>query len=156
MSIAPKLKDFLSSHHVEYEVCKHPRTASSMETVRVAHVPGERLAKPVILEDDSGYLMAVLPASGRVHLGELGRQLHRKLRLANELEVNRLFDDCAPGAIPPVGPAYGVETVMEQSLEAEPEIFFEAGDHTELVHLSLEQFKEMMAGVHRSHFMTGH
>ena len=156
MSMAPRLKEYMNNHQVEYEVFTHPRTASSMETVHVAHIPGERLAKPVILEDDEGYVMAVLPANGRVHLGELSRQMHRKLRLANELEVNRLFDDCAPGAIPPVGQAYGIETVLEETLEKQPDIFFEAGDHAALIHLSAGQFMDMMAGVHRGHFIAPH
>ncbi|MBI3526668.1 MAG: YbaK/EbsC family protein [Betaproteobacteria bacterium] len=154
MSISPKLMEYMHRYHVEYEVFSHPRTASSMETVRVAHIPGERLAKSVILEDDKGYVMAVVPANARVHLGELSKQMHRKLRLAGELEVNRLFDDCAPGAIPPVGPAYGVETIVEETLQTQPDIFIEAGDHTELIHLSLEQFMEMMTGVRHGHFLS--
>jgi Ala-tRNA(Pro) deacylase len=53
----------MNSHRVEYDIYRHPRTASSMQTVRVAKIPGERLAKPVILEDDT-----ILPVGGSAFL----------------------------------------------------------------------------------------
>lgn len=156
MTIAARLKEYMTMRHVDYAVCAHPRTGCSMDAARAAHIPGERLAKPVILEDDEGYVMAVLPANGRVQVGELSRQLRRRLRLATETELARLFDDCVPGAIPPVGPAYGLQMVMEETLDRQPEIYFEAGNHTELVRLSPAQFMDVMAGVPRAHFMAQH
>jgi Ala-tRNA(Pro) deacylase len=156
MSISPRLMKYMNSHHVDYDIFSHPRTASSMQTVRVAKIPGERLAKPVILEDEEGYVMAVVPANARVHLGALSKQLHRKLRLAGELEINHLFDDCAPGAIPPVGPAFGIETVVEESLQNQPEIYIEGGNHIDLLHLTQKQFMEILAGSRCGTFLTHH
>jgi len=154
MTIPAKLQHYLTEHDVNWDVFEHPRTSTSAQTLRVTQLPAERLAKSVVLQDDDGYLMVVLPASGRVHLGELSRQLDRKLRLATEPEVARLFDDCDPGAIPVVGQAYGVQTMVEDALMAQPEIYFEAGDHTELIHMSHQQFTELMAGAPHGNFMA--
>ena len=111
---------------------------------RRRHVPGDRLAKSVVLEDDDGLVMAVLPSTFHIKLGRLSRQLDRKLRLASESDLPALFGDCELGAIPAVGPAYGMLTVIDKNLGAQPEIYFEAGDHEELIHMKQEEFTILM------------
>ena len=144
MSIAIKLSDFLAEHDVEYDVLTHAHTTNSGETAKSSHVPGARLAKSVVLEDDLGYLMVVLPASRQVDLGELHRTLNRNLGLAMESELGHLFDDCEIGALPAIGPAYGVETIVDDALAEQPDVYFEAGDHEQLIHVSAEVFQTLL------------
>ena len=115
-----------------------------MNTAEAAKVPGDQLAKSIILEDEDGYLMAVLPATHHVEIGRLSQQLNRKLGLATESEIARLFTDCELGAIPPVGEAYGMEMIMEDSLSTCEDVYFEGGDHTDIVHVHGEDFKRLM------------
>ena len=63
MAIASKVQDFLTRRGLHYDVLTHPHSRCSMETAHLANVPIHALAKSVVLEDDSGYLMAVLPDS---------------------------------------------------------------------------------------------
>src|SRR5215471_16323370 len=154
MAIAHKVQDYLSKHGMKYEVVAHPHSQSSMETAQMAHVPGGRLAKSVILEDDDGYVMAVLPSSCHIQLGRLSKELNRNLRLATEKELPAMFADCEVGAVPPVGLAYGMRTVIDESLAEEPEIFFEAGDHEHLIHMQREAFAELAARAERARFAT--
>ena len=79
MAIASTVSSYLAEHDVAYDVLTHPHTGSSGETAEASHVPGGRLAKSVVLEDDQGYLMVVLPADRKVDLDELHRQLNRNL-----------------------------------------------------------------------------
>jgi Ala-tRNA(Pro) deacylase len=149
MSIARTLQDYLAQEQIAYEVVTHLHTLTSMETAAAAHVPGDRLAKAVVLEDDQGYVMAVIPSTYHVELGVLGRQLHRQnLRLAVEPQLRGLFEDCELGAVPPVGAVYGLPTVVEEDLAAQPEVFFEAGDHQQLFHLSQAEFVRLMTAAH--------
>lgn len=152
MPIAHSVEQFLKDHDIDYELVAHPRTVTSMRTAEAAHIPGRKLAKSVLLEDEAGYLLAVVPATHRVDLGKLHRQLHRQIGLAVEHEVTALFPDCDPGAIPAVGAAYRVETVVDDSLLAQPDVYFEAGDHEALVHLSGAEFRVMMAGAPHGQF----
>lgn len=144
MGIASTVSGYLAEHDVAYDVLTHPHTATSGETAEASHVPGTRLAKSVILEDDLGYLMVVLPSNRQVNLGELHRQLNRNLGLATESELVHLFTDCEPGALPAMGPAYGMETIVDDLLAEQPEIYFEAGDHEQLIHVSAEVFEILM------------
>jgi len=145
MSIAYRVQDFIAAHDLPWDPVAHRMSNSCMEAARFADVPPDRLAKAVVLEDSDGYVLAVVPANHRVDLSELGEKLHRDLTLASERELQALFSDCAPGAVPPIGEAYGIPTVWEESLGDKPDIYFEGGDHHTLVHMSGPHFHELMS-----------
>lgn len=152
MTMASTLRRYLDRWGVEYDVLHHPYSFSSQEAAEVAHVPGDKLAKCVVTEDEHGYLMVVLPASHQVAFERLDAMLHRRLELATEDELEDLFQDCEPGAMPPLGEAYGIDVLLDVSLMNCDEVFFEAGDHTELIHLRGEDFRDMMADADRGSF----
>ena len=55
MAIAEKLRIYLKEHEAKYSLRRHPHTGSSMETAEAAHVPGDCLAKGVVLKDTKGF-----------------------------------------------------------------------------------------------------
>lgn len=150
MTIAVSVQNYLSRAGVPYEVIGHVRTSDSAHSAQAAHVPGDQLAKGIVLKDDAGYVIAVVPTSHRVDLGALHRQLNRPLGLATEQELGGLFADCEPGAIPALGVAYGIDTILDESLVGARDVYFEAGDHRELVHVSGSDFLKLMAGASRA------
>ena len=154
MSIAHTLHDYMVLQGVRYEVMTHPHTATSMETAAAAHVPGDELAKAVILEDDDGYVMAVVPATHHVRLGKLRGQLGRNLRLALERDFSAVFSDCEAGAIPPLGMAYGMPTLVDDSLSEQPDVYLEAGDHEGLIHLNGSAFQGLLATAQHGRFSS--
>ena len=152
MAIAPKLQAHLKEHHAKYSLRKHARTGSSMETAEAAHVPGDCLAKGVVLKDTSGYLLVVVPSDYHIQLGTLNGQLRREMVMATEEELKTLFPDCDPGAVPPIGSAYGIQTIWDTSLGDKEHVFFESGDHESLVHVTGRHFHELMAHAERGSF----
>lgn len=153
MSMSANLRQYLERAGVKYELVPHPYASTSLRSAESAHVPGRQMAKSVIFEDDGGYLMAVVPATHRVDAEQLSYWLQRPLVKAEEGELNSLFRDCARGAVPPLGQAYGLEVVWDDSLAACQDVYFEAGDHTELVHMSGRDFCTLMA--HAQHGKIG-
>jgi len=143
MAIAITLEDYLKENGVHYDLIAHPGSRFSMETAAAVHIPGDKLAKSVILEDEGGYLMAVLPATHHVELGKLSKTLKRRLGLATEQELAPLFVDCDPRAIPPVGPAYGIETIIDDQLSHCDDVYFEAGTRDELIHMKGDDFLQL-------------
>ncbi len=75
MAIAKRLSEYLAGAGITHDVVTHPRSESTSRTAQVAHVTGERVAKTVVLHDDQGYLLAVVPSTHRVELDTLGRVL---------------------------------------------------------------------------------
>jgi Ala-tRNA(Pro) deacylase len=145
MTIPTSVHDFLDREGVQYEVILHTATRDAAHTAQAARVPGDRLAKSVVLEDDSGYVMAIIPASHRLDLQAISRELMRELVLANERELADLFEDCEPGAVPPLGRAYGIDVVVDRNLTDTPDVYFEAGDHLSVIHVSGRDFRRLMA-----------
>jgi Ala-tRNA(Pro) deacylase len=152
MTVATRVVNYLVEQEADYDVVAHPHSSSSLETAQVAHVPGDMIAKSVVLEDDRGYLLAVLPASCRVDLAELHRQTSRRLGLATEPELETLFTDCEPGAVPPFGKVYELETIVDEALVEQPDIYFEAGDHEQLIRVSAETFEALMGDAQHTDF----
>jgi Ala-tRNA(Pro) deacylase len=152
MPLARRLEDHLVRNDAKYDIVAHRYSHDSIETADFADIPGERLVKSVLLEDDDGKLLAVLPATLSVHIGHLGTKLQRRLRLADPGEVQGVFPDCRDGAVPPLGAAYGLRNIVDDSLEAQPEVYFEAGDHEHLVHMTGAQFLALLGPAERVHF----
>jgi Ala-tRNA(Pro) deacylase len=152
MAVASTLQDYLEQLGVDYEVVEHPYTETGLDTAERAHIPADKLAKSIILEDEGGYVMAVCPASRRIKLGDLYRETNRRLEFANEAELAELLGDCVLGAVPPVGGLYGFEVVVDTDLFMQPDIYFEAGDHVDLVHVSAEGFQTLMSDAEHASF----
>lgn len=154
MSVAITMQDYLDRWGVEYDLVPHPHTGSSQETAEAAHISGDKLAKSVLMEDYRGYLMVVIPANHQAEFDQLDVELDRRLELATEEELADIFKDCEAGAIPPLGEAYGIDVALDDSLTGCDEIYFEAGDHTVLVHMSGEDFRDLMASAEHGHYSS--
>ena len=124
MSLAHRLRHYLQNEGIGYETLEHARALTSSRSAQAAHVSGERLVKSVILHHELGYVVAVAPSTHRVELDTLQDVLKLRLGLAAENEIAKLFDDCEIGAIPPVGAAYGLAVIVDESVAHLPEEFF--------------------------------
>jgi len=152
MTIAATQQRYLAQQKMEYDLVLHPHTVSSHETAEAAHISEDHVAKAVVVSDASGYVVVVIPASNWLKMDYLRQQLNRDLHLATEDELAGLFDDCERGAVPPLGPAYGVETLLDESFTSLADVYFEAGDHEQLVHLRGEDFQALLSGARRGYY----
>jgi Ala-tRNA(Pro) deacylase len=154
MGMAISLERYLEGRGVPYDLLPHQRTLDSSATARAAAIPPDNLAKGVLVKHREGYLLAIVPASRQVSLDDVGALCERPVGLATESEVADVFRDCEWGAVPPVAGAYGIQAVMDDSLEGFKDIYFEAGDHCTLVHVRGTDFHRLMSGVPQAHIST--
>ncbi len=144
MSAATTVRKFLEERHVRCDMVPHPHTATALDAAMSAQISAECVAKAVMVGDDSGYMMAVVPASHQVKLKRLRDATGRNLHFVPELEFAQMFPDCEVGAIPALGKAYGMDMVWDDALAEKSDIYFEAGDHESLMHVSGRDFVELM------------
>jgi len=150
MYLSHTVTAFMDKHDVDYETVSHRHTMTTRQTAFSAHVPPDQLAKAVLFCDADDYVLAIVPASSHVDAKALSSLLgQRRLELASEDEVSIIFPDCETGAIPALGLAYGVDTVVDESLLGQDEVYFEGGDHEHVVHVTGEGFHRLMAGAPR-------
>jgi len=141
MAIARTIKSYLDERGVEYDTVEHSHTETAMDSAKSAHVPPHQMAKAVVLEDEDGYIVSVLPSN--------------KLRLASEPELRQLFDDCDTGAIPALSEAYGLKVIWDDQLKHASDIYIEAGDHEHLIHLRGSDFQQLMESLPHSIISAG-
>ena len=152
MAIAETIKNYMTQKAVEYTLSAHPHSGSSHETAEASHVPEDHIAKGVIVKDASGYAMIVVPATNYVEMKHVRKELDRELELVEEEDFAKLFPDCEPGAVPPLGSAYQIETFLDEGLTSLANVYFEAGDHEHLVNISGDDFKTLLSGVRHGHY----
>ncbi len=144
------LQEYLTQNGIEFEILPQHSSSTSLASTRCTHVRGHLIAKPVIFEDKTGFLMAVVPANERVKVGKLNRMLNRDMSLAREEDLRNLFADCDSGAIPPIGSAYGIQSIIDDDLLRCSDIYFETGSHNELIHIKGRDFHKLMEGAPHS------
>ena len=106
-----------------------------------SHVPGEKLAKGVVLKSGDGYILAVLAASKHIAMEAVEKVTGAPVMLASEAEASMLFPDCEEGAVPVFGAAYGIPAVLDDTLDVSADIYCEGGDHRTLVHMDGKDFR---------------
>ena len=141
-----KVLEFLDNNSASYEVTRHQPTYSAQQMAAAEHVSGMEVAKPVLIKADDTYYMCVLPACRKVDLDTLKEDLGvGKVELAGEEEMSKLFADCQLGAEPPFGNLYGLETLMDESLQVDEHIVFQAGTHDQAIKMATDDYKELVS-----------
>ena len=150
MTIANTISDYLIDCDIDYHVFPHNYSESAEGSARAAHVDPARVAKAVVLATTDRkhrkFRVAVLPATRDIDLHAFSDLTRERVEFAKEYELTLLFPDCVVGAIPALGSPYGLQTIIDESMKARWEdIYFEAGDHEELIRVSSDQFRRLTA-----------
>ena len=142
---ATRVKEFLDSQHVQYETIQHRPVYTTQEVAAVTHIPGQEVAKSVLIWIDGELTIVVVPASVRVNLDLLREATgaHR-LELASERDFRDLFPGCEVGAMPPFGNLYGLKVYVADALSKDEEIAFNAGTHTEVIRIRYSDFERLV------------
>ncbi|NOX43272.1 MAG: YbaK/EbsC family protein [Gammaproteobacteria bacterium] len=152
MSIAVTVKYFLSLLEVKYQVLIHPRVGTPLQTALSANIEPKQLAYAILLKDREKFLIAILPASNILDIQDMNNQLHRKFIPATLSEEKHVFKDCTLGMVPPLGEAYGIDAIVDKSLDNLPTIYMPTGNNSTLICLSNDDFQ--LAQVNAMHGMT--
>lgn len=152
MAIANAVREYLERHRVAYRVLHHTRTTSLEQAAMAAFVPHNQVARGVLLKDEHGVLLAVLPLTHILDFGALHEQLGRALEPVPVVECARLFADCEAGSVPPLGEAYGFDVMVDDSLADSAQIYFEPGDRSILVGVRSDDFQLLFGCARRGRF----
>lgn len=147
MAIAHTLTNYLQEKGIEFKLVEHIHTPTAVASAHAAGLPAHQVAKAVVLCDDDGYVLSVLPANHSLEIEWANEALGRTLEMASEDEFKNLFADCEPGAVPALGEAYGVQVIWDDELAYTADIYIEAGDHEHLIWLERRDFRQLMSSL---------
>jgi len=145
MSVSSRIRDFLDSENVCYEEIHHATAFTGQELAHTLHLSGKRCAKTVVLKGDERLALAVLPAAHRLNLQDLRSVMEvEHLEMLDEDAISKLFPDCEPGAIPPLGRLYGIGVWVDQAICDSEHIVFCAGTHEDCIRMKYTDFARLV------------
>lgn len=140
---AERVRDYLTEHGVDFEAHTHPVAYTTSEVAEAEDVPGNEMAKVVMLMAGDELVMVVVPGDRMVDLEKAAAALDvADVRLAEEDEFSPSFPDCEGGAEPPFGTLYDVPTLVDEGLN--PRITFNAGSHAETITMDLDDYLKLV------------
>jgi Ala-tRNA(Pro) deacylase len=132
---AHAIAEYLEAHAVAFELVEHEPTMSAAAEAAATKRSQSEVAKTIVLQDEAGYVLAIIPASERLDLHKVRDLLgaSRSLRLADESEIAKDFPTVEVGAVPPVGPMLPRAEVVDERLLATDQVVCAGGDHRHAV-----------------------
>lgn len=137
------IEAYLNAQGVPFRLIPHAPTHTLIEAARAGKVDYRRMVRAVMLEDDQGMVMAVLPASHMLDFASLCQQLGRALQPVSQERLSGTFQDCEPGSIPPLAQTYGLPAIIDEQVTVMPQVCFEPGSHDALVAMHGPDFMKL-------------
>lgn len=138
------ISTYLRERKIKFQMILHNPEPSATRRARSIHVAGRSVAKSVLVNSDSGYFLAVLPATHRIDLPRFEKALGLSgVSIAREDELDRVFFDCERGALPPFGRLYGLRTVVDAALAAGSEIVIDGNTRHEGFRIGYRDFERL-------------
>lgn len=131
----------LQERKINYQLLTHEGAETLEQLVAAAKVPENRVARAVLLDDSSGFVLVVLPLNRMIDFAALKKQLNRELTPVSAEKVAARFTDCDEQAVPPLGEPYDLLSLVDRSLMRETTLYFEPGLKNTLVKVSVDDFK---------------
>ena len=145
MKFASRLLEYLEQNKVWFVPMSHPRAYPAQEIAAAQHVPGREMAKTIILRVDQDFAMVVIPATQRIDLQILKKELpYKEIAFATEYEFAWLFPDSEVGAMPPFGNLYNLPVFVDWTLSEDKEIVFNAGTHANPIRMKYADFEALV------------
>jgi len=145
MTCNEKFEAYLREQGVPFEKQQHGIAFTAHEVAASEHLPGDLVAKVVMVFADGNMFMLVLPASHRADLTKATAALDAKdVWLAGEQEFAKIFPDCEIGAMPPFGNLYGVPVYVDRTLTEDETIVFQAGTHTGTISMAYADYERLV------------
>lgn len=142
--LAITIQRFLADRDAKVQRLPHPVTETLSQAARLCAIEETQLARAVVLIDAQGPLMAILPNDHLLDFAALCRLLNRELEPVPATQLRGIFDDCEPNCCPPLGAAYGLETIVDSALLEHERLYLEPGCHSLLLQLQPAEFQRLL------------
>ena len=128
--------DHLERLGVRFEVLPHRRSTTALEEAQCLGMGADEVLKGIVLVIETGYALAIIPASCRLDLPRVRDALEDpSAELATEAAIEAAFPEFELGAIPALPSLLHVPVVIDPSVFAHRTVTFAGGVQRESVRL---------------------
>ena len=154
MPVAVKLSQFLSRQNIFVREIHHERVNSLASAVNQARVVADVTLKSELLIDTKGVVRVVVPFPSSLDIDAVNQVMNRNFQPLTLPQSDRLFTDCETGAHPPVGAAYGMPVIVDDSLLSQDLFYIQSGCNTTLLQMDGQAFRASIAGAAKGRIAT--
>jgi prolyl-tRNA editing enzyme YbaK/EbsC (Cys-tRNA(Pro) deacylase) len=135
--------DYLDHEGIEYEALKHDRAFTGIAEAHALGIEADEVLKTVIVDTRGRHIALVLPGGERLDMALVRSVLDDPdASLANEGEITHDLGGFELGALPPVAPLLGIDTIVDPTVHDHGPVIFAAGTQTESVKVDAEPLFE--------------
>jgi len=123
--------EYLQGRGAAFQVIPHPPAATSAEEARALGVPEGELVRTLAVVAAFGTALVIIPASRRLDLKLVRAAIgDPNARPATEDELERMFPDYEPGALPPLGMFFQTPMYVDPAVVRHESVVFAGGRRT--------------------------
>ncbi|HEX9399177.1 MAG TPA: YbaK/EbsC family protein [Anaeromyxobacter sp.] len=131
---------YLKDHHLAYVHSTHVRAVAAQRFAAAEHVPGDLIAKPVVVRVDGELAFAVVSATQKVDVEELRRALGaQRVEVVPEPSFEGRFAPCEVGAEPPLR-IFGLPMYVDAALARSPRLVMRGGTHEDAIEVDTAEW----------------
>lgn len=143
MSNPDNIELYLEQQDVSYEVILHQHSVTLEGAAKAADIDLHQVVRGVVLNDEAGMMMLVLPADHLVDFSRLKTQLGRALEMMPIDEIGDLFPDCHAEIVPPLAGHYDLPAAVDNKVQELSEVYFQAVAQDYLLRVSGDDFRKL-------------
>lgn len=146
------IKKHFEKCEAKYTTIQHDRTVSLDDAAKESGLESDYFIRAVILGDEQGLVMAIMPANQLLDFSALCRILERDLEPVQGEALRKIFRDCEPGSYPPLPKVYELEAIIDDAVFEMPKVIFEPGIHEVLIEMTQSDFQKVHANIKNGKF----
>lgn len=153
MALPISVKQVLEKWNVEYSMMDTPGPACVVDTSD-ARIQAANTARVVFLKDKEGKIQVVIPGNRLLDLNQLAHQFGRQFCALSPDEQSRLKQQLGLDDFPALPQLTRIESMVDQSLLDQDELFILAGRNQTWLKLPNDQFRTLTSGSIIGHFSS--
>ena len=136
---------YLSENDVEYSLLTHEPITTALNLAKTIKLPAHIIARTILIKTEKQFWMIVLPADRKVNIEAVCRILGANCaREADAGDWSFYFPDCDMDTMPPFGNLYGINILVEKSLEVGRRIVFSAYSRTQSIFMRWDAYVNLV------------
>ncbi|HRF44208.1 MAG TPA: HDOD domain-containing protein [Candidatus Competibacteraceae bacterium] len=156
MNLPDIVRTHLDQQGFPYRLVSCPSAETLIQAAEKLDIATRQVVRVVLLKDDIGLVMVILPCSYILDFSIICQSLRRDLEPLYGTETHHFFEQygCKTGSHPPLPGVFAITTLADTSLVADEnkEIYFDGGGGDVLVAMRTPDFRELLKSARWGHF----
>lgn len=147
MNIPDSVRSYLDQQQLAYQLLTYPPNTALGQVGEMLSLSYRRLMRAVLLQDQNGPLMAILPYSHILDFSLLCQFREVEPEPLYGAENQKFFQSrgCKGDSRPPLPGAFGIPALVDSSLPGEGDVYFESGSGDSLIKMTGRDFSNLLA-----------